>query len=218
MYFNFIIYICTLTFKFNLVDGHPLLEELDRSELKINQIDALEKSLESRASSLDKTIVTLTDLDDYSNRALVPILETICEIDSKTMTSPDLSTSLAYLGRAQMIIRRLKGIGASLRMSTLNKNQVAKLFIPAKLLLNEDLGINENLLKEIMHEMASHAHSHLSQVEPVNKFVKLSRYTTFRYLDELRRCEYNILKDSLQIIGSKRDGTLPVKVFIKSFL
>ena len=210
--------------KFHLVDGHPVLEDLLRSDLSLVQLNLLEEALNSRANSLDRRIYSLADLDDYSQKSLVPILRSIHEtINCNESDSVTRDHLLEHLGKTQVTVRRLRGLAKALTKS----NLIAEQFIPISLLgvagLNGAQMLKESSkgekMKDLVHEMASHAHSHLSLI-PSNSsndlFMKLSVYGCQRYLAALQKRNFDVCDENVMKIGSQRDGFLPIKLFFKS--
>lgn len=206
---------------YSLVDGHPVMEDLFRSDLTANQLNLLEESLNSRADSLDRRIYSLADLDEYSQKSIVPILRSIDESIGSSMAKRD--HLLEHLGKAQVTIRRLRGLAKALNTS----NPLAEQFIPIGLLgpsgLNGPQMIKESSkgdkMKDLVHEMTSHALSHLSLIprDGANGlFVKLSAYGCQRYLLDLKKQNFDVCNEKVWKIGSQRDGFLPLKLFVKS--
>lgn len=126
---------------------------------------------------------------------------------------------LDHLGKVQVMLRRFKGLGKTLSTG----NPLAEQFVPVSLLgkfgLNgpkmiESLKAGEiEKLTDLVHEMASHAHSHLSMIRSCpNNFIKLSKYSSERYLKTLEKNNFSILSTKVQIVGSQRDGFLPIKL------
>ncbi len=170
-------------------------------------------------------------MDDYAHKSLVPILWCVNEVIRKEL-SKEGEHLLDHLGKAQVTIRRLKGLAKALSSG----NPQAEQFIPIGLLgkfeLNgpkmvESLKTGEaDKLADVVHEMASHAHSHLSLIKPsaqncdpkFTKFMKLSKYSSGRYLKELEKNNFSILNPKMQRIGSQRDGILPIKLYFQKFL
>lgn len=200
------------------------MEDLLRSNLSENQLNLLEEALNSRASSLDRRIYSLADLDDYAQKSLVPILRSIDEtINCNEMHKSKRDHLLEHLGKAQVTVRRLRGLSKAL---TIN-NPLAEQFIPISLLgasgLNGPQMLKESSksdkIKDLVHEMASHAHSHLSLIPPDPSnglFIKLSAYGCQRYLAELQKQNFDVCSTKVEKIGSQKDGFLPIKLFFKS--
>lgn len=206
------------------------MEDLFKANLSSMQLYWLETSLKARADGLDRRIFSFGDLDEYAQKSLVPILWCLEGIiGSKSGDKIRNEHNLEHLGKAQLIIRRLKGLGKALSL----KNPSAEQFIPTSLL--GSLGVNGpemidslktgNLdkLTEVVYKMASHAHSHVKLISSENNadsddlFLKLSKYTANRYLNELERAKFFILEEKVRRIGSERDGLLPLKLYFKSF-
>lgn len=190
--------------------------------MSASQIYWLEGSLKSRADGFDRRIYTLNDLDEYAHKSLVPILWCINEVIT-TELNVEREHLLGHLGKAQVTIRRLKGLAKALSSG----NPQAEQFVPIGLLgkfgLNgpkmlESLKSGETeKLTDVVHEMASHAHSHLSMIkEKPEAFLKLSKYSSERYLKVLEKNNFTILNPKIQRIGSQRDGILPIKLFFQN--
>ena len=189
------------------------------SNLSLSQIHWLEGSLKAREDGSDRRIFTLQELDEYAHKALVPILWCINDVISKEKCI-EKEHLLDHLGKAQMMLRRLKGLAKALGSA----NPLAEQFVPVNLLgkcgLNgpkmiESLKTGETeKLTDAVHEMASHAHSHVSMIySPRDTFMKLSKYSCERYLMTLERKGFSLLHPKVQRIGSRRDGLLPLKLF-----
>ena len=195
------------------------MEDLFKANLKASQIYWLEGSLKARADGSDRRIYTLQDLDDYAHKSLVPILWCINEVISSEL-NVEKEHLLDHLGKAQVMLRRLKGLSKTLGTG----NPLAEQFVPISLLgkfgLNgpkmiESLKTGENVqLTDVVHEMASHANSHLSMIRTSSDtFMKLSKYSCERYLKALEKNNFSILNTKVQRIGGQRDGLLPIKLF-----
>ena len=215
------------------IDGHPLVEDLSKSNLSSTQMYWLEGSLKARAESLDRRIYSISDLDDYAHKSLVPILWCVNQIakEGPNTSLVDQEHVLDHLGKAQLTIRRLKGLAKALSAH----NPLAEQFIPIGLLgrfgLNgpkmiESLNLKQpgdlKSLSDVVHELASHAHTHLSLINPAHEqsdlFVRLSKYSSLRYLEELEKRNFLITHPALQRIGSHRDGILPIKLYMKTII
>lgn len=181
--------------------------------------------MKARAEALDRRIFSLADLDEYAQKSLVPILwclEGIIDLEPSDKIRNE--HALEHLGKAQLTIRRLKGLTKALSLN----NPSAEQFIPTGLLGSSGLNGPEMIeslktgdfgkLTDVVHEMASHAHSHLQllQNKPGNLFLNLSKYTAQRYLTELEKRNFFILHGNVQRIGSQRDGLLPLKLYFQS--
>jgi hypothetical protein len=180
----------------------------------------LEGSLKARADGSDLRIYTLQDLDEYAHKSLVPILWCINEV-ILCKADAEKDHLLDHLGKAQVMLRRLKGFAKTLSTGNPHAEQFVPISLLGKFGLNgskmiELLKTGENeKLKDLVHEMASHAHSHLSLMRKCpDSFVKLSKYSCERYLKTLENNNFSILSSKVQIIGSQRDGLLPIKLFI----
>lgn len=179
---------------------------------------------------MDRKIFTLEDLDGYAEMALVPVLLSIQSLASEAETLPE--NSISHLGKAQLIVRRLRGLAKALRLNSSSAEQ----FIPTGLL--GDSGLNgsslikvispsdasskevKTKLSQIVQEMAAHSHAHLSSSSQLgggdnSRFCKLTHYTISRYLDALKRHDFDVLNQKVQITGSSRDGLLPFRLFFK---
>lgn len=204
-----------------LVEGHPVLEDLFKANLTAGQICWLEGSLKARSDGSDLRIYALHDLDDYAHKSLVQILLCIDEIIISSELNAEREHLLDHLGKAQVMLRRLKGLSKTLETG----NPLAEQFVPISLLgkfgLNgpkmiESLKTGEyGELTDVVHEMASHANSHLSMIRTCSdNFVKLSKYSCERYLKALEKNNFSILNSNVQRIGTQRDGLLPFKLFL----
>lgn len=207
-------------------EGHPLVESLAKANLSSNQIYWLEQSLEARASSLDRRIFSLSDLDEYAHKSLVQILWTINSIAKEPKNTGEfvaVEHALDHLGKAQLTVRRLKGLAKALS----SKNSLAEQFIPTGLLGKSGMNgpkmvesTENEKFKDLVHEMASHAHSHLSLIAPETEktdlFLSLSKYSCNRYLSALQQHNFSILAPKIWGIGSQQDGLLPIKLYFKS--
>lgn len=204
-------------------EGHPLAEDLFKAKLTEKQMGWLEESLETRAVSLDRRIYTFADLDNYANKSLVKILLCLNSISNDfDISLKDTEHALEHLGKAQITLRRLNGLAKALSKG----NPLAEQFVPIGLLGKTGLNgpkmiellklSDEKKIRDLVHEMASHAHSHLSLTENMNVFIKLSKYCSDRYLDKLEKCNFNILNSKIQRIGGHRDGLLPIKLYFKT--
>lgn len=199
------------------------MEDLSAARLTSNQLDWLELSLNSRTEGLDRKIYTLADLDDYAQNSLVPIL--LCLQDLLPDRRNENEHAIDHLGKAQVAIRRLKGLSVAL----LSRNPSAEQFIPTSLLglaglnghtifeaLNKNIDEDVQKLKDLIHTLASHSHSHLSLVnENSGRFCKLFKYTGLRYLDSLQKHNFDLLNPSIRKIGTQRDGFLPLILYFK---
>lgn len=200
------------------------MEDLFRSNLSENQLSLLEEALNSRASNLDRRIYSLADLDDYAHKSLVPILRSIDEtISCNEIHKSKRDHLLEHLGKAQVTVRRLRGLSKALTKN----NPLAEQFIPISLLgasgLNGPQMLKESSksdkIKDLVHKMASHAHSHLSMISPDPSdglFIKLSAFGCQRYLTELQKQNFDVCSTNVENIGSQKDGFLPIKLFFKS--
>ena len=156
----------------------------------------------------------------------MPIL---CSID-ETVTDAAVNKAarghlLEHLGKAQVTIRRMRGLAKALN----TKNSLAEQFVPISLLgasgLNGPQMLKESSrgekVKAVVHQLASHAHSHLSLIPRDGGnglFAELSAYGCQRYLTELQKQNFDVCNAKVEKIGSQRDGFLPVKLFFKSLL
>lgn len=158
-------------------------------------------------------------MDEYAHKSLVPILWCINEVISDK-SNVEMEHLLDHLGKVQVMLRRLKGLAKALSIG----NPIAEQFVPISLLgkfgLNgpkmiESLKTGETeKLTDVVHEMASHAHSHLTMIRSCpDAFIKLSKYSSERYLKTLEKSKFSILNTKVQIIGSQRDGLLPIKLY-----
>ena len=201
------------------------MEDLSAARLANNQLDRLELNLNSRAQGLDRKIYTLADLDDYAQNSLVPILLCLQDLLLLPDRRKENEHAIGHLGKAQVAIRRLKGLSVAL----ISRNSSAEQFIPASLLglagmnghtifeaLNKNVDKDLQKLKDIIHTLASHSHSHLSLVdENSGRFCKLFKYTGLRYLDSLQKHNFDLLNPSIRKIGTQRDGFLPLILYFK---
>ena len=123
---------------------------------------------------------------------------------------------------AQVTVRRLRGLSKAL---TIN-NPLAEQFIPISLLGASGFKrpqmqkriFKSDKIKDLVHEMASHAHSTYPwSPDPSNGlFIKLSAYGCQRYLAELQKQNFDVCSTKVEKIGSQKDGFLPIKLFFKS--
>ena len=209
----------------HLVDGHPVLEDLSKANLTIEQLNHLGGSLNARASGLDHRIYYMKDLNEYAQKSLLPILLCINELVSGKTGQID---QFSQLGEAQVVIRRLKGLGKAL----ITNDSQAEQFIPVELLgitgmngskLVESMKMsngNSIELAEIVQKMVSQSHSNLNNPNNSdnNHLLKLSKYCSLRYFNTLKKYNYNIMNPKVKLIGSQRDGFLPLNLYFKSLL
>lgn len=210
-------------------EGHPLVEDLFKAKLTSTQVHRLLGNLNARAERLDRKIFSLADLDEYAHKSLVQILWCINSIVSDDrILKEDIEKehSLDHLGKAQVVIRRLKGLAKAISV----RNPQAEQFIPLGLLgkfgLNGPKIIesmksgNTKDLLDIIHEIASHAHSHLTLINQKDVqsdlFLKLSKYCSLRYLSILEQHNFSIFHPKVIRTGSHRDGILPIKIYFKT--
>lgn len=199
------------------------MEELFKAKLSSNQLDWLETSLKTRAAGLDRRLYSLQDLDEYSNKSLVPILWCINEvIRNRGQVGENEQHSLDHLGKAQVTLRRLKGFLKALIVANPQAEQFVPISLLGKFSLNGPKMIKSlksaetEKLTDVVHEMASHAHSHLSLTKATTPFLKLSKYSSERFLKVLEKNNFSISNPKIQIIGSQKDGLLPIKLFFKT--
>lgn len=208
------------------MDGHPVLEDLSKACLNNNQLDWLELSLNARKESLDRKIYSLEDLDNYAQSSLVPILLCIQDLLPDRIENENVQHELIHLGKALMAIRRLKGFSAALR----SRNPSAEQFIPTSLLglvglngpkifeaLDKNIIADVQKINDLIFTIASHSHSHLSLINEQGSYrlCKLSKYTGLRYLNALKKYNFDLLSPKLQKIGTQRDGLLPLILYFK---
>jgi hypothetical protein len=192
------------------------------------QLSFLQTSLDARASDLDRRIFSLDDLDSYAQVALVPILASIQMIHDENYND-STEQGISHLGKAQLLVRRLRGLAKALSLRSASAEQ----FIPIGLLgtfgLNGSSLINayssptdpsssklKEKLAKLVQEMALHSNFHLSGgLECKSRFCKLTHYTISRYLDNLKKHNFDILNPKVIATGSVHDGLLPLKLLFK---
>jgi hypothetical protein len=231
--------------------GHPVLNALRTS---LRQVTATQRrwllgSLEAREQGLDQHLPTLQALDEYAQKTLVASI--YCQLEyllgPGNESAADLlrlEHSASHLGKAQFVSRRLRVLHQSLTRPAgkIAPSRLIPSFLLAKYRVSGEAidcdprssSVHEALVS-ITHDLASHAHGHLSLFQKdlssgstsssrrlASRLLKTEAFCTQRFLKRLEdphQCAFDpLLNRRAFISGTQRDGFLPAILYAKSFL
>ena len=174
------------------------------SSLNVNSVQSLQQSLINRSANIPHPL-TLNDFDSEADRNLLPIYAAVNEAISN-----EQSDVLVQLARAQLVIRKLRGLQAVLNgKRSLHLND----FIPFK--MQQD----RVKLFDIVKAMVGHAQACLDafNARREHKFFQIDGFCSRRWLETIEAANFDLRSASTLRIGTRHDGLLPLLIYLKSF-
>ncbi len=165
--------------------------------LNSRAFDLLQECLEGRSQSTELPR-TLYDFDTQADSTILPIYKAVDFILSNNYSN------LPELARMQFIIRRLRGLQATLNGKRMQLND----FIPVQ------MQTERVKLYDIVRLMVEHAlQFHIKG----SNFFKIDGYCAQRWLKSVKAANYDLRAPQTLRTCTHHDGLLPLLVYAKTF-